>query len=139
MRNSLSPTKLAFACFVVAGTAGLAGCDTMSDAMGIGTLPPDEYAVAPRRPLAMPPDYELRPPQPGAAGPTEINATGVAAQAVANSGQGAPQPASASGAIPDQAPPSPAEPQRDGRILSTTPAPADPVDAQDTIPSRDNR
>jgi len=85
---------------VMAAGFGLAGCETMSDALGIGKSAPDEYAVAPRRPLVMPPDAELRAPQPGAAGPSEVNASAVAAQALANSGSNAgaatsetPQPA----------------------------------------------
>ena len=35
---------------------------------------PDEFAVVPRAPLSLPPDYGLRPPRPGAARPQEATA-----------------------------------------------------------------
>lgn len=114
-----SRAKTALLSVLLAATAGLGACETMQGAMGIGKLPPDEYAVAPRRPLAMPPDYELRAPQPGAVAPADINASGVAARALATTGgAGATQPAAA--------PPPPAT-DAEGRVLTTEP-PATPTE-----------
>ncbi len=111
MRVSLIQ-KPALLAALLLSAAALSACDTMSEAMGVGKLPPDEYAVAPRRPLAMPPDAELRPPVPGAAAPADINAPSVAAQALATSGQN-------SGGQPAAPPP----PAGNARVLTTTPPP----------------
>ncbi|MGQ0741522.1 MAG: DUF3035 domain-containing protein [Alphaproteobacteria bacterium] len=44
---------------------GLAGCETVKDSTGGSKMAPDEFAVAPKAPLVMPPDFNLRPPKPG--------------------------------------------------------------------------
>lgn len=54
--------KLAFALLSV---GALAGCSDVKDAVGGNKLSPDEFAVMPKAPLIMPPDYNLRPPKPG--------------------------------------------------------------------------
>lgn len=54
--------KLAFALLSV---GALAGCSDVKDAVGGSKLSPDEFAVMPKAPLIMPPDYNLRPPKPG--------------------------------------------------------------------------
>jgi hypothetical protein len=45
----------------------LSGCDSIRSAAGMGKAAPDEFAVVTKAPLIMPPDYNLRPPRPGAA------------------------------------------------------------------------
>ncbi|RMF11755.1 MAG: DUF3035 domain-containing protein [Alphaproteobacteria bacterium] len=40
----------------------LAGCGGLSDALGLSKRPPDEFEVMAKRPLAVPPDFNLRPP-----------------------------------------------------------------------------
>lgn len=106
MRVSLPPLRLV----ALGAVLALGACSSMSDVLGIGKLPPDEYAVAPRRPLAMPPDISLRAPQPGAAAPADISASGVAARAMATTGTGtqaAPaEPVQAAPVPPPSAPPS---------------------------------
>ena len=53
---------------LVAGVGlALCGCDTIRDAAGMGKQPPDEFAVLTKAPLVVPPDYNLKPPRPGAA------------------------------------------------------------------------
>lgn len=57
-------------------TAGLAvfalsGCTDAKRALGFEKKPPDEFAVVSRAPLSIPPDFKLRPPQPGATRPQE--------------------------------------------------------------------
>ncbi len=49
----------------------LAGCDQTKRSLGLGKQPPDEFQVVSRAPLSVPPDFGLRPPQPGAARPQE--------------------------------------------------------------------
>ena len=54
---------------------GLAGCSTdVSRTFGLTRDTPDEFVVTTRAPLSMPPDYNLRPPQPGASRPQEMTA-----------------------------------------------------------------
>lgn len=49
----------------------LSGCDSMRRSMGYDKSTPDEFAVVERAPLAIPPDFGLRPPEPGAPRPQE--------------------------------------------------------------------
>jgi hypothetical protein len=52
---------------VVAGVGlALAGCQSVREATGVAKLAPDEFTVLTKAPLIIPPDYNLRPPQPGA-------------------------------------------------------------------------
>ena len=43
----------------------LAGCQGVREATGVAKLAPDEFMVLTKAPLIVPPDYNLRPPQPG--------------------------------------------------------------------------
>jgi len=54
-------------------TLGLAlmGCESVRQATGAAKQPPDEFTVLTKAPLALPPDYNLRPPQPGIASRNE--------------------------------------------------------------------
>ncbi len=51
----------------------LAACGGIREDLGLGRSPPDEFSVVDRPPLAMPPDFGLRPPVPGAPRPQEID------------------------------------------------------------------
>lgn len=53
----------------------LIGCSETKDMLGLGRVTPDEFMVVDRAPLVLPPDYNLRPPQPGAARPQEQTPT----------------------------------------------------------------
>ena len=44
----------------------LIGCESIREAAGVVKTPPDEFAVVTKAPLVIPPDYNLRPPKPGA-------------------------------------------------------------------------
>jgi hypothetical protein len=61
---------LGFAGVALAASA-LAGCDSARETFGFTKQAPDEFAVVTRAPLVIPPDYGLRPPQPGAQRPQE--------------------------------------------------------------------
>src|ERR1700761_926309 len=60
---------------LVLAAAALSACTDARRALGYDKAPPDEFAVIARAPLAQPPDYNLRPPAPGAARPQEGSAT----------------------------------------------------------------
>jgi hypothetical protein len=51
--------------------ASLVGCEQTREAFGLKKSAPDEFAVVTRAPLAIPPDYGLRPPTPGVQRPQE--------------------------------------------------------------------
>ena len=47
-------------------TSALSGCDSLRNAAGLVKKSPDEFAVTTKAPLVIPPDFNLRPPTPGA-------------------------------------------------------------------------
>lgn len=55
----------------VAALLAAGGCESAKRSFGLGKQPPDEFQVVSRAPLSIPPDFGLRPPQPGAARPQE--------------------------------------------------------------------
>lgn len=73
-----------FRSFLLLGVAGLslAGCGELREDLGFGRNSPDEFAVVDRPPLSMPPDYSLRPPQPGMPRPQDIDADQQASEAL---------------------------------------------------------
>ncbi len=58
----------------LAGVIGLTACsgDELTRTFGLSRDAPDEFQVTTRAPLSMPPDFTLRPPQPGARRPQEL-------------------------------------------------------------------
>ncbi len=63
----------------------LTGCDTVRDTLGLDHSGPNEFDVATSAPLSMPPDYNLRPPEPGAARPQDVPADQQAQQTLLGS------------------------------------------------------
>lgn len=51
--------------------AGVAACTNVKDQLGMVKEAPDEFRVSARAPLALPPEYALRPPRPGETRPQE--------------------------------------------------------------------
>ena len=52
--------------------AGLSGCNSTAQALGMTKVVPDEFRVVTKAPLTVPPDYSLRPPAPGQPRPQEL-------------------------------------------------------------------
>jgi hypothetical protein len=73
---------LASAAALVALTFALSGCDSIRSAAGITKQTPDEFAVVTKAPLTIPPDYNLRPPKPGAVPTNQTSPTGAAQAAL---------------------------------------------------------
>src|ERR1700710_1137672 len=115
--NSLNPRLIGP---VLLGTSLLllGGCSSegLSRTFGLTRDAPDEYTVTTRAPLSMPPDYNLRPPRPGAARPQEQSERQQAAEAlVPQLALGAPQGSASPGqaALIQQAgPPAPSDIRR---------------------------
>lgn len=59
-----------------------AACSDLTRTMGFTRDAPDEFTVTTRAPLAMPPSYELPPPQPGMPRPQESSQTAQAQEAL---------------------------------------------------------
>ena len=53
----------------------LSGCDSLRSAAGMEKSAPDEFAVTTKAPLVIPPDYNLRPPRPGAVPTHQVEPT----------------------------------------------------------------
>ncbi len=67
---------------------GTGGCG-ISKAVG-GKQSPDEFAIATKAPLVVPPDYALRPPRPGEARPQELSPSERAQQVLLGDASAAP-------------------------------------------------
>jgi hypothetical protein len=74
----------------------LSGCG-IRQVIGLDRVGPDEFAVESRAPLTIPPDFELRPPQPGASRPQEVTAAERARRAIDTAGPGEPGKQAATG------------------------------------------
>ncbi|MBV8889529.1 MAG: DUF3035 domain-containing protein [Alphaproteobacteria bacterium] len=70
--------------------ASLSACGDFRRAIGLDRPSPDEFAVESRAPLTIPPDFDLRPPEPGAARPQEKSTAEQARQALDTAGPGEP-------------------------------------------------
>ncbi len=54
---------------LIAAAAATTACSAVSQVTGAARQSPDEFRVVTQAPLTLPPDYSLRPPQPGQARP----------------------------------------------------------------------
>ncbi|MGQ0526516.1 MAG: DUF3035 domain-containing protein [Alphaproteobacteria bacterium] len=71
--------KILIAC---AALLALSACSNAKKQLGLTRESPDEFAVVKRAPLALPPEYTLRPPRPGQPRPQEMSTTEEARTAV---------------------------------------------------------
>src|SRR3546814_5028479 len=82
MMNRVTPLSA-----ILVGAFVLAGCSSADRIFGLDRNQPDEFAVVSRAPLSMPPEFNLRPPQPGAPRPQEGTAQQRAETVVFGTGQ----------------------------------------------------
>ena len=68
----------------------LLGCSDLRRVVGLDRVAPDEFSVESRAPLTIPPEFELRPPQPGAPRPQEGTAADKARKVIDTAGPGEP-------------------------------------------------
>ncbi len=73
---------LMIASFVLLGALTGCGPGELRRSLGIDRSGPDAFTVVARAPLQVPPEFGLRPPQPGAARPNETNAADRAREAL---------------------------------------------------------
>ncbi len=69
---------------VLALTVALSACESARKVIGNSKEAPDEFVVYERPPLNIPPEFALRPPEPGAAGPRGVSPTDQARAALLN-------------------------------------------------------
>jgi hypothetical protein len=74
----------------LAGASLIAGCTDFKKTIGLEPTLPDEFAVESRAPLTIPPDFDLRPPTPGAPRPQEKSTNQQAKQLIEQAGPGEP-------------------------------------------------
>lgn len=67
------------------GLVTLQACQSLRDEAGLTKQSPDEFAVTTKAPLIIPPDFNLRPPSPGAAPLNQTDPTASAEVAMFNS------------------------------------------------------
>jgi hypothetical protein len=104
-------TSFLIAALAVSLPLATGGCSNLKETLGLSKQSPDEFKVVSRAPLSMPPDYNLRPPTPGAPRPQEgtprdqaaasvfqySNTGGVAPDAIPPIGEGESETAQSSG------------------------------------------
>jgi hypothetical protein len=100
----------------------LGGCESLGRALGTEKVVPDEFAVVAHAPLAIPPDYTLRPPRPGAAPTSDVSPIAKAQQAIFKAGD-------QQAALPDSDKRSAGE----NELLKRAGASTAPPDIRDTI------
>ena len=82
--------RLISSIILLTGAVALSGCAGLGKALGDGKNPPDEFAIATKAPLVVPPDYSLTPPRPGEARPQEMSASDRARQVLLGDTSAAP-------------------------------------------------
>jgi len=66
----IKSVKFVISCIIV-GVFPLFGCENAKKTIGLTKQAPDEFAVVTRAPLNIPPQFDLRPPNPGSSRPQE--------------------------------------------------------------------
>lgn len=83
---------------------GLAACGGFRDQLGLTKQSPDEFRVVSRAPLTVPPDFSLRPPEPGAPRPQEGTPAQQAERAVFRNSAGQPTVVTQTAINPNRSP-----------------------------------
>src|SRR5580704_16041823 len=71
MRYLTTASRLIAPAMFIVLASGCGNLSSLTRTFGLTHEAPDEFTVVTRAPLSMPPDFTLRPPQPGAARPQE--------------------------------------------------------------------
>ena len=82
--------RVAVSVLCLAGSLLIAGCTDFKKTIGLEPTLPYEFAVESRAPLTIPPDFDLRPPTPGAPRPQEKASNQQAKQLIEQAGPGEP-------------------------------------------------
>jgi hypothetical protein len=123
---------------IIACILALSACSSAKKELGLTRESPDEFAVVERAPLEMPPDYALRPPQPGAARPQEMRSPDTARTVVfgVDKPQGSAAPVAAEQMLLEQAGANNAQPNIRQRVDKETAAETDVPSSQKPVAER---
>src|SRR5215831_12282621 len=77
-------------CLAAVATLALDGCAEFKQVIGLEPTMPDEFAVESNPPLVIPPEFNLRPPTPGAPRPQDVSMTKQAEAVIDQAGPGVP-------------------------------------------------
>ena len=80
----MSIRKFALLGLVAASTLPLAACGGAASSLGLRRVVPDEFLTVSTAPLSLPPEYGLRPPQPGQPRPQDVTPELAAREILAN-------------------------------------------------------
>jgi hypothetical protein len=80
--GAYSGLRVGFGLAVSALALSLGACSGFKQAIGAAKTSPDEFAIQTRAPLAVPPEFSLKPPQPGAPRPQDPDVSLRAQQAL---------------------------------------------------------
>lgn len=69
MQSKFKLGTIRLVCFTL--LLGLTACEGIKEQVGLTRKPPDEFAIVTKAPLVIPPNSNLRPPEPGAPRPQE--------------------------------------------------------------------
>lgn len=86
---AMNKTSLRLALLATGMALATGGCG-ISKALGDGKNAPDEFAIATKAPLVVPPDYSLQPPRPGESRPQELSPSERAQQVLLGDASSAP-------------------------------------------------
>jgi hypothetical protein len=100
--RSLSGRSLRAAALIAVASVALTGCDTLREAAGMNKMAPDEFAVTTKAPLVIPPDFNLRPPRPGAVPINQVDPTDAAEAALFGDPAAAAAPGAATVSVAEQ-------------------------------------
>lgn len=74
-RIEIRTARVAGLSLILLAAVSLSACDTANRILGTGKRAPDEFVVYSQPPLSLPPDYGLRPPEPGREREQRVNAS----------------------------------------------------------------
>ncbi|MFQ5535236.1 MAG: DUF3035 domain-containing protein [Sphingomonadales bacterium] len=77
---------------VMVAALALGGCSRFSDSLGMSKRSPDEFAVVSKAPLVVPPEFNLRPPDPTKHYAADVDSEAVAFKALFPEGSTLPKP-----------------------------------------------
>jgi len=84
----MNKSRFNIALSVLAAAVALGACESAKKAFSGSKTAPDEFAVYSRPPLSLPPDYALRPPEPGTDRPQRVSPSDVAKEAILGNASG---------------------------------------------------
>jgi hypothetical protein len=107
----------------------LGGCSDLGNVLGMNKNSPDEFAVVRHAALAVPPNFDLRPPEPGAPRPQEVTPRDEARQTLLGQGGGQQRPQAGAPLTAETMPVTPGE----RALMSAAGADQSPINIREVV------